>query len=55
MLAGDVLALAADGAVDRRHVGSVAAAIRARRQGGAIIGVERGFAMEDADGRLTHG
>ncbi len=55
MLAGDVLALAADGAVDRRHVGSIAAAIRARRQGGAIIGVERGFAMEDADGRLTHG
>jgi sugar lactone lactonase YvrE len=24
------------------------------RQGGAVIGVERGFALESADGRLTH-
>ena len=29
MLAGDVLALGADGGVDRRHVGEVAAALRA--------------------------
>ncbi len=54
MLAGDVLSLAADGAINRRHVGNVAAALRPRRQGGAVIGVERGFALEDADGRLTH-
>jgi sugar lactone lactonase YvrE len=54
MLAGDVLSLASDGAIDRRHVGNVAAALRPRRQGGAVIGVERGFALEDADGRLTH-
>jgi sugar lactone lactonase YvrE len=54
MLAGDVLALGADGAIDRRHVGSVAAAIRPRRQGGSVIGVERGFALEDADETLTH-
>jgi sugar lactone lactonase YvrE len=54
MLAGDVLSLAADGAIDRRHVGSVAAVIRPRRQGGAVIGVERGFALEEADGALTH-
>ena len=54
MLAGDVLALATDGAIDRRHVGNVAAAIRPRRQDGAVIGVERGFALEDADGTLTH-
>ena len=54
MLAGDVLALAADGTIDRRHVGNVAAAIRPRRQDGAVIGVERGFALEDADGTLTH-
>jgi sugar lactone lactonase YvrE len=54
MLAGDVLSLAADGAIDRRHVDSVAAALRPRRQGGAVIGVERGFALEDADGTLTH-
>jgi sugar lactone lactonase YvrE len=54
MLAGDVLSLAADGTIDRRHVGSVAAAIRPRRRGGAVIGVERGFALEEADGTLTH-
>src|ERR687889_656408 len=54
MLAGDVLSLTAGGAIDRRHVGSVAAAIRPRRRGGAVIGVERGFALEDADGTLTH-
>jgi sugar lactone lactonase YvrE len=52
MLAGDVLALAQDGSVSRRHVGSIAAAVRPRRQGGAVIGVERGFALEDADGTL---
>ena len=54
MLAGDVLSLAADGTIERRHVGNVAAALRPRRQGGAVIGVERGFALEDADGTLTH-
>lgn len=53
MLAGDVLSLAADGTVRRRHVGTVAAALRPRGRGGAVIGVERGFALEDADGRLT--
>ncbi|MEU5991488.1 SMP-30/gluconolactonase/LRE family protein [Spirillospora sp. NPDC047418] len=53
MLAGDVLSLAADGTVGRRHVGDVAAALRPRRDGGAVIGVERGFALEDADGTLT--
>lgn len=54
MLAGDVLSLADDGTVTRRHVGDVAAAVRPRRQGGAVIGVERGFALEDADGTVTH-
>jgi sugar lactone lactonase YvrE len=53
MLAGDVLSLAANGTINRRHVDSVAAAIRPRRVGGAVIGVERGFALEDADGTLT--
>jgi sugar lactone lactonase YvrE len=53
MLAGDVLWLDADGTVRRRHVGSVAAALRPRRGGGAVIAVERGFALEDADGTLT--
>jgi sugar lactone lactonase YvrE len=53
MLAGDVLSLAADGTVRRRHVGRVAAALRPRRGGGAVIAVERGFVLEDADGTLT--
>jgi len=53
MFAGDVLTLAADGGVSRRHVGRIAAALRPRRRGGAVIGVERGFALEDADGTLT--
>jgi sugar lactone lactonase YvrE len=54
MFAGDVLSLGRDGTVTRRHVGSVAAALRPRRGGGAVIGVERGFALEDASGGLTH-
>jgi sugar lactone lactonase YvrE len=54
MLAGDILSLAADGTVSRRPVGTVAAAVRPRRRGGAVIGVERGFALEDSDGTLTH-
>ena len=53
MLAGDILTLGADGTVSRRHVANVAAAIRPRRSGGAVIGVERGFALEVPDGRLS--
>jgi sugar lactone lactonase YvrE len=53
MLAGDVLSLAPDGGIGRRHVGRIAAVLRPRRGGGAVIGVERGFALEDADGTLT--
>lgn len=53
MLAGDVLSLGDDGAVERRHVGRVAAALRPRRAGGAVIGVERGFALEGVDRGLT--
>lgn len=54
MLAGDLLTLTAEGSVVRRHVGSIAAAVRPRRGGGAVIAVERGFALEDGDGRLTY-
>jgi sugar lactone lactonase YvrE len=54
MLAGDILALASDGAIDRRHVAGVAAAVRPRAEGGAVIGVERGFALEDPDGTVRH-
>ncbi len=53
MLAGDVLTLTEDGTLDRRHVGTVAAVVRPRRGGGAVIGVERGFAIEEPDGTLT--
>jgi sugar lactone lactonase YvrE len=52
MLAGDVLSLGDDGEVRRAHVGDVAAALRPRRSGGAVIGVERGFALEEPDGKL---
>jgi sugar lactone lactonase YvrE len=54
MLAGDVLSLGADGAIGRRHVGTVAAAVRPRRGGGAVIGIERGFALEEPHGSLTY-
>jgi sugar lactone lactonase YvrE len=52
MLAGDVLSLEDDGSVDRRHVGEIAAAVRPRHGGGAVIGVERGFALEDPGGAI---
>lgn len=45
MLAGDVLSLRADGGVDRVDVGRVAAAVRPRGAGGAIVATERGFAL----------
>ncbi|MDX6300206.1 MAG: hypothetical protein QOF53_1420 [Nocardioidaceae bacterium] len=53
MLAGDVLTLREDGTVDRMHVGTVAAVVRPRRGGGAVIGVERGFVLEEPDGTLS--
>jgi len=53
MLAGDVLSLNPDGSVSRRHVAAVVAAVRPRREGGAVLGIERGFALEDADGTVT--
>ena len=51
MLRGDVLQLAEDGSVLRTHVDDVAAALRPRRGGGAVIGVRRGFALEERTGR----
>ncbi|RBY92171.1 SMP-30/gluconolactonase/LRE family protein [Blastococcus sp. TBT05-19] len=53
MHAGDVLTLTADGGVRRTSVGSVAAALRPRRGGGAVLAVERGFALEEPDGSVT--
>jgi sugar lactone lactonase YvrE len=54
MLAGDILSLASDGSVGRRHVDRIAAVLRPRRDGGAVIGVERGFALEGSDGEIEH-
>ena len=56
MFAGDVLSTSldgSDGAIGRRHVGAIAAALRPRRGGGAVIAVERGFLLEGADGELN--
>jgi len=53
MLAGDVLSLGTDGSIRRTRVGSIAAALRPRQRGGAVIAIERGFALQSADGRLT--
>jgi sugar lactone lactonase YvrE len=50
MLAGDVLTLLPGGKVERRSVGTVAAVIRPRADGGAVIAVERGFAIDSGDG-----
>lgn len=47
LLAGDVLTLRADGAVDRLHVGTVAAFVRPRRAGGYVVGLERGLGLAD--------
>jgi sugar lactone lactonase YvrE len=52
MLAGDVLRLQPDGGIDRRHVAGVAAAVRPRTGGGAVIGIDRGFALEEPDGTI---
>lgn len=53
LFAGDVLTLRGDGSVSRRHVDTIAAALRPRAGGGAVIALERGFALEDADGTLS--
>ncbi|NYF98153.1 SMP-30/gluconolactonase/LRE family protein [Janibacter cremeus] len=52
MTAGDVLALHASGEVSRTHVGDVAAMIRPRSTGGAVIALERGLAFADEDWRV---
>ncbi|MFC7110352.1 SMP-30/gluconolactonase/LRE family protein [Nonomuraea rubra] len=49
MLAGDVLALAADGTVRRRHVGAVAAVVRPRVSGGYLVAAERELLLADSD------
>jgi sugar lactone lactonase YvrE len=53
LLAGDVLSLGPDGSVSRRHVSSVVAALRPRPGGGAVLGIDRGFALEEPDGAIV--
>ncbi|TFC20795.1 SMP-30/gluconolactonase/LRE family protein [Cryobacterium algoritolerans] len=52
MFAGDILSLDGD-TVNRRNVGPFVATLRPRQSGGAVIALERGFALEDAAGELT--
>jgi sugar lactone lactonase YvrE len=54
LFAGDILTLRDDGEVERRDVGPLAAAMRPRRGGGAVMALERGFALESPDGDLDH-
>lgn len=53
MFAGDVLAVHTGADISRRHVGTIAAAVRPRRGGGAVIAVERGFVLEEPTGQLN--
>ena len=52
MNAGDVLSLGAGGEIRRRRVGAFAAAVRPRAGGGAVIGADRTFVLEERDGSL---
>jgi sugar lactone lactonase YvrE len=53
MLAGDVLSLDEGAGVTRTHVGEVAAVIRPRASGGAVLALADSFAVTDGDlGRL---
>ncbi len=54
MLAGDILSLDRDGGVTRRHVATLATAVRPRSNGGAVIGTATGFLLEAPDGTPTH-
>ena len=47
--AGDLLELPPSGAVERRHVDHVLAALRPRADGGLVAAVERGFRLLDAE------
>jgi sugar lactone lactonase YvrE len=49
MLSGDVLSLDSQGAVTRTHVGEVAAVVRPRTSGGAVLALKDSFAVTDGD------
>lgn len=54
MLVGDVLHFDRAGEISRWHVGKVAAALRPRRSGGAVIATEREFVVCDEMGGPLH-
>lgn len=51
MTRGDILTLTRSGDVEREHVDAVAAIVRPRAGGGAVVGVERGVALFDEHGQ----
>jgi sugar lactone lactonase YvrE len=51
MLNGDILQLTPAGPADRRHVGTIAAAMRPRDGGGLVVAVEHGFLLIGPDGQ----
>lgn len=53
MLAGEVLRLDAEGRLSRVKVGTVAACVRPRADGGMVAATERGFVLTGPDGTLT--
>lgn len=53
MLAGDLLDLRDGGEITRSHVASVAAVVRPRLDGGAVVAAERGLLLLDEDGSVT--
>lgn len=53
LLAGDLLDLSEDGAISRTHVAPIAAAVRPRASGGAVVAVERGLLLLADDGTAT--
>ena len=55
MLAGDVLTLLPGDGVDRRSVGRVAAVLRPRMGGGAVVADEHGFLLADSDPQAPSG
>lgn len=53
LLAGDLIDLHGDGEVVRTHVATVAAVVRPRVDGGAIVAAERGLVLLSPDGEMT--
>jgi sugar lactone lactonase YvrE len=53
MLSGDVLTLRSSGTVDRWHVGKIAALIRPRVDGGAVVALEHTVVITDQVGGQT--